>query len=481
MKQSLILSIVAGISLAWGPGRLLAADLGSLKDAAPIEAPAPTWSGLYFGGSAGYGHNDSDNNYYDSTGASSSISESADGGLVSLVFGFDRQIHDRFVVGAFADIDWSDFDRGDDDINNGLTISRSWAIGARAGVLVNSRTLLFATAGFTQAHFRNDGWWDIETFGPTLPGKRSNNFNGYFLGAGLEVMLGSNFFARAELRYADYGEKTTNAGSFAGVDYVDAEDPEIITGRIGIVYKLGRHDHIAAEGSLKDGVGEADHSYKVVTINGIDVSKDAWWIYSLNVFALNGDFSRDGLVFRTLGLRGDYDYEDTSLPGSTFNAEDNSLDVMLGYQKVFSGFSATAYVGYEIRDIDIDPSDPTNKLRGTEDGVKFAFDLETEASAPFYFALDSSYSTAFDSYYGEVRAGLNAGKFIVGPEASIFDEEGDRSERVGAFAKIPFMFSPTMAAEFTVNGGYQFVDEGSGTGARGGEGGYAGSSLKVAF
>ena len=102
----------------------MAADLGSLKDEAPVVAPAPAWSGFYFGGSGGYGHNRSKNNYYDDVPSSSSVSESADGGLVSLVFGVDRQIRDRWVIGAFADIDWSDIDRGSLAQNNHLTISR---------------------------------------------------------------------------------------------------------------------------------------------------------------------------------------------------------------------------------------------------------------------------------------------------------------------------------------------------------------------
>ena len=465
-----------------------AADLGSLKDT-PIVMPAPTWSGIYFGTSGGYGHNRSKNNYSDSTGASSSVAESASGGFVSAIVGFDRQFRDRFVLGAFADFDVSDLDRGNDDARNGLTISRAWAVGGRVGYLVTPGLMVFATGGYTEAHFRNYGWWDIlaNGVGPNLPGHRSRDFGGYFVGGGLEMMLRHGFFLRGEVRYADYREGITNAGTFGPDTYVDAEDAEILTVRLGITYKMGHDQHQSpAGGGLKDPFsGGYEHAYKVVTINGVDFSQGAWAAYSYNLFALNGDFNREGLRFRSLGVLVDYSYKDNLAPQTKYSARDRSLDIMLGYQKIFSHFTASAYLGYEVRDADIWPNDFTNKVRGTTSGVKLAFELESKDDAKVYFAVDGSYSTAFDSIYGEARIGYNAGRFIIGPEAAYFSDEGDATKRLGAFLKVPFMLAPTRAAEVTAHGGYQFVDDNrTGTGAggtHGGEGAYGGLSLKMAF
>lgn len=483
------IGIVKNITTALGASALsllighpaLAADFGSLKDDAPVVEAAPTWSGFYFGASGGYGHNKSKNNYEDDTPYSQSVSESADGGLVSLVFGVDRQVHDRIVIGAFVDFDWSDIDRGNLAEYNHLTISRGWSIGGRLGVLVSPRMMLFGTAGFTQAHFENYGWWDIEQFGPTLRGARSKNFSGYFIGGGLEVMLGSNFFLRGEVRYADYGDEITNSGTYFGDTYVDREDPEIITTRLGIVYKLGRNHPVA--GGLKDGGGVEESTIKVVTINGVDVAEDAYNFFSATYFALNGDFDRDGLIFRTAGVWSKFDYPDTDVPGSTIDGDDRSIDVMLGYQKIFNGFSATVYAGYEVRDVELRPDDRTNSVRGTEDGFKVAFDLETADGRPFYFGIDSSYSTAFDTYFAQVRVGRNFGTFIVGPEFEYYRDDETENERVGAFLTKSFTVRDGLYGEFTVNGGYQFADEddnGSG-GTRGGEGGYVSSAVKFAY
>lgn len=476
MKRFLTTALGSVAAIALLPGMAMAGDGGSLKDS-PMVVEEPSWSGFYFGGSVGYGKNRSKNNYYDEIPTSSSVSESAQGTFISGVFGFDRQLRNRLVIGAFADFDLSDLDRGSG--TNALTISRSWAVGGRIGYVVSSRTMIFATGGYTEAYFRNDGWWDIETAGPTLLGRRSRTFGGYFVGGGFETKLRSNFYIRGEARYADYREGITNAG-FLGVNYVDREDAEIFTGRIGVVYKMGRHHRTElTEASLKDGDSGYGHAYKVVTINGIDISKDAWAYYNYSAFALNGDFARDGLLFRSLGLWSEYSYSDGGTPSTEYDVEDRSLDLMIGYQKHFDRFTAAVYLGYEIRDVEVNPNDLTKDVRGTVNGFKIAAEIETEYGAAFYGAADGSYSTVFDTYTGEVRLGVNTGRFIIGPEASIYSDEEDRLTRVGGFVKIPFAISPTKAAEVTVNGGYQFADDDSSTSAS--EGAYGGLAFKLAF
>lgn len=100
--------------------------------------------------------------------------------------------------------------------------------------------------------------------------------------------------------------------------------------------------------------------------------------------------------------------------------------------------------------------------------------------------MDGSYSTAFDSVYGQVRVGYNAGYVIIGPEGWVFSDDGDTAWRVGAFAKMPFMIGATRAAEVSIYGGYQFVEDdknngGGGFSTHGGEGAYGGAALKIAF
>ncbi len=467
-------SALSAVALADGPF--------SLKDT-PVAVAPSTWSGVYFGVGAGGGHNHSKNNYHDDAGdpltSNSSKNETADGGLISMIYGIDRQIGDRWVVGAFADFSVSDLTRGDEDIHNGLVIDRSWAIGGRLGYLINQRTLIYANAGFTQAHFSNDGWWDIDAngVGPDLPGKGSRWFSGYFVGGGIERKLNDNFYLRGEARYSDFGSEDTNTGNFEGTNFVDREVPSIVTGELALVYKLDRSKVLNP-----DPVDE-DHGPKMITYNGIDAASGSVYYYGGVVFGLTNDLYHSGLVFRSEGVIAAYNYNESEEPHSKIDADDRSLDAMIGYQWVTANWSAIGYLGYEVRSVHLSPFDPNNNVVGGADGFKIAAEFETDDELPYYTSLEGSYSTAFDSYYGQARIGWNKKSIIFGPEAAVYGDGADYAPRVGAFATIPFkMWWLNLPAKITFDVGQQFVGGGGdGSTRAGGEGAYGGSMLRIDF
>jgi opacity protein-like surface antigen len=478
MKKYLAL-LACGVALPATSVPAVADGLPSLKDTVVQVAPS-TWTGVYFGVGAGYGHNHSKNKYHDDSGdptSSSSVSETADGGLVSMVFGFDRQIGNRFVVGAFTDFSVSALTRGDEDIHNGLVIDRSWAIGGRLGYLVNDRTLIYANAGFTQAHFSNDGWWDIDPTGggPTLSGKGSRWFSGYFVGGGIERKLNDNFYLRGEARYSDYGGEVTNTGFADGSHYVDREVPSIVTGSLALVYKLDR-DKAFTHDPVND-----DDGPKVITYNGIDAASNSVYWYGGTVFGLTNDLYSNGFLLRTEGVIASYNYDQSAAPHSNIDADDRSFDIMLGYQWVNNNWSAIGYLGYEARSVHLSPFDPDNDVTGGANGFKVAAEFETDDQLPYYASLEGSYSTAFDSYYGLARIGWNRKTIAFGPEAAVYGEGADYAPRVGAFATIPFkMWWLDVPAKLTFDLGHQFEGGGGSTRA-GGEGVYGGSMLRIDF
>jgi opacity protein-like surface antigen len=489
-----LLWLTAGAAYADGPV--------SLKDAVPV-VETPTWSGVYFGAGMGFGHNHSKNNYYDDAGQSDSFSsknEFANGGLVSLLYGIDRQIGDRFVLGVFGDIDLSDITRGSDNDHNALQIDRSWAIGARAGYLVTPDRLFFATAGYTQAHFQNDGWWDIDVADPPHPdtilhGRHSRQFGGYFVGGGIETRLTENFFLRGEVRYADYSRRITNAGTYEGTNYVDAEVPSLLTARASLVYKLGRSEVMNPGSEVTE-----DQGPKYIGYVGVEGAHHAWDVYSGALAKINGGFYTNGFVLRSEGVIADYNYRTTGNPaatadptasapsGSKIDADDRSLDVMLGYQWVFKNWSAIGYLGYEVRDVQLSPDDLNNDVRGTDSGLKVAFELETddESNDPFYGSFETSYSMAFNSYWAQGRLGynfqklFNAESVIFGPEASVLDDDGDVATRVGAFTTLRYHLTPQIPVRLTFDVGNQFVND-SGESRSGGEGIYGGTMVRFDY
>ncbi|MFA5956116.1 cellulose biosynthesis protein BcsS [Hyphomicrobium sp.] len=482
MKKTLAL-VAFGAAIPALSASALADGPFSLKDT-PVQVEVPSWTGFYFGVGAGYGHNHSKNNYHDNAGdpvtSNSSVNESADGGFISTMFGYDRQINDRFLVGAFVDVSTSEFTRGNEDIHDGLVIDRSWAIGGRLGYLVNDRTMIYANAGYTQAHFSNDGWWDIDAngVGPTLAGKGGNWFSGYFVGGGFERKLNDNFYLRGEARYSDFGSEVTNTGTFEGTHYVDREAPSIVTGELALVYKLDRPRFLGGNATPID----ENHGPRTITYQGIDAAPDSVYYYGGTVFGLTNDLYHNGLLLRSEGVIADYNYRESQAPNSKIDVDDRSLDIMLGYQWIWDNWSAIGYVGYEVRNAHLSPDDPNSDVKGGADGFKVAAELESDDELPYYASLEGSYSTAFDSYYGQARIGWNKQTIVFGPEAAVYGDGADYAPRVGAFATIPFkMWWINVPAKITFDIGQQFAGNGDGDTRAGGEGVYGGSMLRLDF
>lgn len=456
-------SFGAALSVVCG-GQVLAADLGSLKDG-PIVEVAPTWSGHYVGGSIGWDENRSDNIFTEG-GITTVSKEDADGGLVSAILGFDRQIHQRYVIGAFIEYDLSDLERGSGD--DALTIDRQLFIGGRLGVLMKPDLLTYVSGGYTRAHFDNEGFWDL------LSGERGfneRNFDGWFIGGGFERLIRGNLSLRGEVRYSDFGDEFSNVGP----TYTDIEDPEIWSARIGFNYRFGRNGQSAA-----GGVDEEAQSF--VSYHGFDIGKNYRYGYSGVLVAANGDWNKDGFVLRSESVIGSYDYRNG---GVETDADDRAGDVMVGYQIVRGNVSAILFAGMEIRDVELSPDDATERLRGTETGFKVAVEVETDDQAPVYFDVYSTYSTAFDTFAIYGRVGARKDRFTFGPEASFLREAGDDYYRAGAFVSMPVKLIPDWEAELTFNGGYQFVgdDENGGVdeGGSRSEGGYFGTKLVLIY
>jgi outer membrane immunogenic protein len=232
--------LIAGAALADGLPE-------SIKDT-PVEGPQ--WSGFYLGAGVGYGHAVLDNNYNETGGttfAQSLEGEGMRGGLATLIFGLDRRISDRLVVGAFVDFDWTSLELAYFDTTlsaeQKLRLDWVWAIGARAGYLLTQSTLLYVAAGYTQAEFKNRGYNDIVNIG-FFPGKSSISHDGYFVAAGMEAMLGRGLSLRGELRYSDYSEEVINSGTLLGTNFVDRSEPTLVTGRLVLTYKFGHERHL---------------------------------------------------------------------------------------------------------------------------------------------------------------------------------------------------------------------------------------------
>jgi len=229
--------------------------------------------------------------------------------------------------------------------------------------------------------------------------------------------------------------------------------------------------------------GNSDRQ-RVVLFSGADWAQDARSFYSGALVALNGDFSRDGFVFRTLGVIGDYRYANSDVLGGTVDGNEYLFDIMVGYQRTGRNMTGTVYIGFDYQQQDLSPDDPDNDIRGTETGFKVAADLETH-DIPLFVGLYADYSTAFNTYNALLRVGYDMKRVVFGPEGAFNRIESDDTARLGGFATFRFQLTPTTPTELTLYGGHQFVEDdgvsGGATSPAGGEGAYGGLSMSLSF
>jgi outer membrane immunogenic protein len=169
------------------------------------------WTGFYLGVGIGGGAQEVDGIV---DGGNNDVNVGGEGVLGTVVLGYDRQFGPGWVAGVFVDYDFSGIS---DDLGNGQSFDHnySWSVGARLGGLITPRTLLYGTAGYTQAEFE-------------LTGFNADTADGYFVGAGIEHMLRENWTLKLEYRYSDY----------EGQDF--DTDEQLHTGRVVLSYEFPR-------------------------------------------------------------------------------------------------------------------------------------------------------------------------------------------------------------------------------------------------
>jgi outer membrane immunogenic protein len=264
--RRILLGSVAIVALHTGYAQ--AADLpAKVYTKAPAAVAAGfSWTGFYLGGGGGEGFlTDETIPLNNTTGGaalpgSSSVTNAARGAFGTVSAGYDYQFSDRIVGGVLANYDFSNirgtYDSGAavgvfEPLGGSRKLESSWAVGARAGWLVDPKTLTYFNAGYTQAHFSGMNLVDLSpAVFPPGPGVVSGHtYNGWFLGSGIETKLdflpGNGWFARTEYRYARYDAATqpvlTAAGAafvVSGVPLALQTHPSVQTIRTELVYKF---------------------------------------------------------------------------------------------------------------------------------------------------------------------------------------------------------------------------------------------------
>jgi len=133
------------------------------------------------------------------------IDQSIDGLVYGGGIGFDAAIGESAVIGAEAELTDSTANADNEGVPNTFNLGRVEAgrdiyVGARAGLIVGEKMLVYVKGGYTNARFNLVG-----TDGTVSLDQRLDT-DGWRIGGGVETAIGENAFAKVEYRYSNYNE-----------------------------------------------------------------------------------------------------------------------------------------------------------------------------------------------------------------------------------------------------------------------------------
>ncbi|MCB2072537.1 MAG: porin family protein [Novosphingobium sp.] len=182
---------------------LATALAGAVSFATP--AAAETFDGPYVGVTAGWNRAEVADRTLDA--ATIDAEAARDSAVIGIYGGYNHKVTDSIVLGVEAGLAAAI----DDNVRaqssgQALTVDPrySFDLSARAGYLVNSKTLIYARGGYANQRIRNT----LETASGTA--RSSDNLDGWTVGGGVEYAITPHISARAEYRYSDFGRSGGN-------------------------------------------------------------------------------------------------------------------------------------------------------------------------------------------------------------------------------------------------------------------------------
>lgn len=217
-------------ALALGGTTAAASAADVVADTPAAAEVASDWTGAYVGVQGGVIGLTTVENYDPdySTPFSPSYEDAAVGTSIGVVAGYDYQISDLVVLGVSGEVNLDD---AVIDYYGYDYLSLNWdaAIKARAGMLINPSTLLYATAGYSLANFEAD-----EEYWGTDYSANPDALGGWIIGAGIESEFAEGLFLRGEATATFYGD--------LGVSYISNPywliTPTVVKATAGLVYKF---------------------------------------------------------------------------------------------------------------------------------------------------------------------------------------------------------------------------------------------------
>ena len=198
----------------------------------------PSWGGGYVGiGTGALGLSGRETDTHTVPPHVDTFSGGTDWGVMGTVTaGYDYQLPQGVVIGAFTDFDFTNADfttTSPDGDSNRLREHDALNVGGRIGYLITRNTLLYADGGYTRGNFKFN-YSDEYSNGKT--------FDGWFVGGGAEQRINGPWSVKLEYRFAQYRKEQVGIVIVApppmdqATHSIDADSNSI---RLGVNYNLG--------------------------------------------------------------------------------------------------------------------------------------------------------------------------------------------------------------------------------------------------
>ncbi len=289
----------------------LALVAGSTLAIAAGPASANDWAGPYIGIGGGYEMTNTRVDTRLSDGPDSfnykKDGQAGSGGFLTLSAGYDHALFGPLVVGVFVDYDFSDTDTHFSNFMFGetghLKLGNQLSVGGRIGYLVAPTTLFFSTFGY--AH--SDPSDVTISAGSNSLRTGLGSFNGYFLGSGVETLIGNGFSLKAEYRYTSMqSEDAVFHDSLSSATLTESLKPQTQTIRMSLNYRFGDGKKDVVDNSIPPITSSWTGPYLGFGAGYSVAQKEETFPFPGEASALNNPVSNDGgFISATVG----YDYQ----------------------------------------------------------------------------------------------------------------------------------------------------------------------------
>ena len=274
-----IRSTIAGVA-----GIMMMVAAGATPVAAQGACPAgcdgaTNWNGFWLGAGIGANADMIGHSYYETLADGSDTytahgdddSRGAAGIFGTIGLGYDWQVRDRFVLGAFTDFDFGSSEHSEIDYwDNGaggtgksgwdMERNSTWTIGARLGLLTSNTSMVYGLIGYSRTSVdislsEDNGNPAVLPHANYTDTSKSVDFSGLVLGVGMEQDLGNGFSLKGEYRYTNFGDEVygTNILNYVGDRFEDDTfDLDSHSFRVTLAYKFARGGDVVEEVSYKD-------------------------------------------------------------------------------------------------------------------------------------------------------------------------------------------------------------------------------------